>query len=164
MARRSVMLAGLPLLLLLGASGCHTYKYFDINVRFDDAPASGQTAGFDSALAFRVNICRVNVSGADTDSFILPGCPHRAPSTDPLNVGAFEFSTFADSGNLTFTLDAFEGNMETAACKLGEGSTTIKVTSMMTINGDLKIQKVGDGCPNVQPPMGTDSGLGGGGG
>src|SRR5215470_15835118 len=121
MARPRWALAGLLLALPLAGSGCHDFKYVDVAVRFDPTPAQGQTTGFDSASAFTVNICRVNVSGAATDSFVLPegSCPNRLNKNDPLNVGTFEYSTFADSGNITFTLQAFQGNVERADCKLG---------------------------------------------
>jgi hypothetical protein len=135
------VLAALP--VLLGTSGCNTYKYFDVHVTFD------QSAGnFDVSLAGSVDHCRLTVSGADSGTFTLaPGtCPNRAGS-NLLDVGVFEYSTFADSGNLRFDVDAFQGaNMESEACRIGTGNTTIPVASAMTIAGSVAIKKNGTGC------------------
>jgi hypothetical protein len=147
----------LALALLAGASGCRQYKYFDIHMRFDPTPVSGMSQGFDSTVAGRVKLCKVAISGADQDSFDVPDCWKGSMRPDPLDIGSFEFSTFADSGDLTFTATAFE-ILPTPDCKLGDGSTTIKVTSMMTITGEIAIKKNDDGCPNVPNPTPTDGG------
>ncbi len=64
----------------------------------------------------------------------------------------FEYSTFTDSGSLTFKVDTFTGRGETDACRNGSGMVTIPVTGMMTIMGSLKIEKIGPGCPGATVP------------
>jgi hypothetical protein len=132
--RRLAMVA-LP--VLLGLSGCNTYKYFDVHVTFD-----ATTGNFDTNQAGTVSNCRVTVSGADSFVFELaPGsCPNRTGG-NLLDAGIFEFSTFADSGNLKFDVDAFQANKENPDCQIGNGSTTIPVSSAMTIAGSVLIER-----------------------
>ncbi len=61
------------------------------------------------------------VTGAATDDFPLDAglCKTTSPAT--LDMGMFEYSTFADSGNLTFTLKLFEYPESNAACQIGAG-------------------------------------------
>jgi hypothetical protein len=137
---RKTALAGL-VLATFGAAGCNSYKYFDIHVRFDSAT-------YDVVSAGRVNSVAITVSGADSSTFNLPtgDCPNRKPASDLLDCGVFEFSTFADSGNLVFTGRAYEGNNQTEMCKSGEGSVMVPVSAETTIMRDLNIPKTGPGC------------------
>src|SRR4051812_9722890 len=113
------------LAISLGAAGCNSYKYFDIHVRF--------AGTFDQVSVGQVNDVTVTVSGADSGNSLLSGCPNRVSGANLLDCGVFEFSTFADSGNLVFTAKAFESNNQTDACKSGEGSVTVPVSSETTI-------------------------------
>jgi hypothetical protein len=137
---------------VLGLSGCNTYKYVDVHVTFDAATFSS-----DSALA--ITVCKVTVSGADSTSFPLPEgkCPNRVKNQDPLDPGVFEYSTFADSGTLTFHLEAFVGTGQRPECKAGDGSVSIPVTSATTLTGDLKVARATPAatCTNVTPPAGS---------
>ena len=137
---RVLLLACLPL-VLAAASGCKTYKYFDVQVKFDPAT-------FTSTDVFTINVCQVTVTGADSDQFILEPmtCVNRSPVGNPLTGGKFEFSTFADSGTMTFKLDGYQGTSVSPACLIGSGMTSIKVTSTMTLTGDLTVAKTGNGC------------------
>jgi hypothetical protein len=134
-------------LLLAAAAGCKDYKYFDMKVSFDAA------TGFDSVSIFRVQRCRVTISGADSDTFLLPAgrCPNMVDKTNPFDAGAFEFSSFATGGTMTFTVDAYTDSNETMACKTGEGVTAVPVNSMMTIMSSVLIKMVGPGCSGAGP-------------
>jgi hypothetical protein len=127
-------------LVVLGA-GCNSYRYYDIHATFD-------STAFTRADAFSVMVCRVTVSGADSAVFRLPmgQCPNMIVGNDPLDAGRFEFSTFASSGNLTFTLETFQPSGEMPQCKNGLGMLTLPVTSLVTTTGDLKIMKTGMSC------------------
>jgi hypothetical protein len=135
--------------LFLGASGCHTFKYFDIHVTFD--PGSG----FDDASVKSINDCRVLVTGADSDSFILGKCPNRG-SINPLDVGNFEFSSFAETGTMNFEVKTFIGLADKPACQVGDGKVAIPVTAATTITGDLMIAKLPSdpACPSGVTPAG----------
>jgi hypothetical protein len=135
-------LAGLALL-----AGCNTYKYFEIHVTFDPATLDSSQTGY-------ISSCWVTVSGADSAQFRLKGnvCPPPASSVAPLDVGTFEYSSFADSGSLTFKLEAFTGVGMQQNCKLAEGTKTVAVTSLTTITDMLLVSKVGTACTAVTMP------------
>ena len=152
-------LVALPVALGLGASGCHTYKYYDMHVTFD-------SASFTRSTAFSVFVCQVTVSGADSAEFDLPHqnsdqrCPNMIPTApDPLDAGTFEFSTFADSGNLTFTLDAFQNSARTPDCLIGIGTATLPVTSEITTKSDLVIKKQPASCVDTGQHQGDANAL-----
>jgi hypothetical protein len=131
------------LVLLVGASGCHTFKYFDVNVSFDQ--------GIDDGTLGSISRCRILVTGAESASFVLERCPNRATNGDPHDVGVFEYSSFAESGTLNFELRAYTGLNETPACLLAEGTAAISVTTATTIMGTLSAMQMGTGCPNTSP-------------
>jgi hypothetical protein len=135
--------------LVLAAGGCNTYKYFDIDVSFDPQSTG---MGFDSTDVAQISSCRITVSGADSATSDLRNCPPPPNSTAPFEVGQFEYSTFASSGALTFTVVTYTGLGLTDACKNGEGATLpIPVTGMTTITGKLVIEKTGAGCSGTTP-------------
>jgi hypothetical protein len=139
---------------LLGGAGCSQYKYFDIHVAFDPSM-------YDISTTQLVRDCRVTVSGKASSVFTLPPgvCPNRhtaMDNTDPLDAGTFEFSSFADSGSLIFTVETFEGAGLQPQCKSGEGSATVPVVGMSMIKGEVVIKKTTNdvsACDNVTPPM-----------
>lgn len=151
---RTRTLAALVLLpLLFGAASCHSYRYFDIHVRFDPAT-------FDSPRAFRVKTCRVTVSGADSGSAIIPDgkCPNRTNTGDSLDAGVFEFSSFAESGMVSFRVQVFENIGEKPECILGEGTVSVPVGATTSM-ADLSIKSTGQpGCPNGPGPTNPDGG------
>jgi hypothetical protein len=152
----SVGSLGILAAALLGGTGCSEYKYFDIHVAFDRTM-------YDIASAQAVSDCQVTVSGKASSTFPLPpgNCPNRhttMDNSDPLDAGTFEFSSFADSGNLIFTVATFAGLGKRPECKSGEGSTTVPVVSASMIKGEVVIKKTGtelSTCNNVTPPTGT---------
>jgi len=127
-------------LLLAGAAGCSTYSYFDIDVRLDTS-MWGSTAA-----ANEIASCHMFVSGATSDDFDVNGdnpvCPPTPPSTD---VGTIKYSTFAESGSVTFTLKAYKGAGQ--SCESGEGKTTLNVSMAHTVTGTLLIAPTGNNCP-----------------
>jgi len=155
-SRGMLAAAALAIVCALGGAGCNTYKYYNIHVTFDNAGSMP----FTTASAFSVQSCVVNVSGADSSQFRLPQgrCPNMTPGGNVLDPGVFEFSTFADSGNLTFTIDAFQDVTETAACKIGHGTVTLPVSATITTAGDLKIVNTGTSCVTTGNTQG-DAGL-----
>lgn len=136
---------GLCALAALGVAGagCNTYRYFDVQVTFD----ATATPPFSRASAFTVQACQVVVSGADHDTFLLTnGCPDMRVNGNPLSGGVFEFSTFADSGTLTFTLDAYQDDLRTEPCRIGHGELALPVTGTITTVGELKVKNTGMSC------------------
>jgi sorbitol-specific phosphotransferase system component IIA len=91
--------------LLLGATlvlGCNTYHYYDITVMSQSPVTVTETSG--------MNVCTLVVSGAASDALDLSmtlGCP---PSGS--NIGTFEYATFADSGNITFTFNGYSQQID----------------------------------------------------
>jgi hypothetical protein len=150
MRRLSTRLAALalPALVGLGASGCHTYKYVDSSVTFDQT--------IDDSDILTVQRCRVVVTGADSDDFLLHNCPN--PNEPDPHVGpAFEFSTFAESGTLHFEFKGFQGLTDKPECLLLDGKLDVPVTGATTISAmPINVTKAGPGCTSVSPV--TDGG------
>jgi hypothetical protein len=126
--------------LLLGLAatasvGCKDLHYFDVNVTF-----TGFGAG--SAVS-TIETCHVYVTGADTaDFYITENCP---PPNSGVTMGVFEYSTNAGSGNLTFTMKAYNGIPEAPQCLFAEGSVTLSIDKT-TKDGELMVMPVGTGC------------------
>jgi hypothetical protein len=137
--RRLGAFAALALTAGLGASGCHTFKYFDITYSFEQA-------SLDDSTIRTITQCRIYVTGADQAQWVLRGCPNHDTSMDPHLGGAFEFSTFADSGQLTFEVVGFVGETANRDCALADGQTSVPVTSMGTIMSTVLVK--GTGKPN----------------
>jgi hypothetical protein len=127
--------------MVVGAAGCDTYHYYDMDLIF----GSGWVGGINSAGAAQQ--CIVTVSGADSHEFPVSNCGIVSQSNYP-DTGTFEFATFADSGTLTFAVDAYNGTPYTTACLFGTGSTTIPATSTVTTKGSITIDPMGAGCAN----------------
>ena len=149
------MRRALPLLFALTGLGCHTYKYIDVTVAFDPVTFTNVND------VFKIKRCRVTVSGADSGVGRLDEakCPNHTGMGDSYSGGIFEFSTFADSGNLTFHLEGFQGDGELPNCKVGDGTTSLPLSSTMTVEGTLKVTKVSDGCQSGGNPLPTDGSM-----
>jgi hypothetical protein len=153
MSRLSSIFAtlALPVLGGLAAGGCHTYKYINSSVAFN------QTV--DDSDIQAVHHCRMIVSGADQDSFLLFNCPPAITATAPdPHVGpTFQFSTFAESGTLHFEFKGFQGLVEKPECLLLGGQLDVPVTGLTTIMAPpIDVSKTGTGCSSVSPV--TDGG------
>jgi hypothetical protein len=57
------------------------------------------------------------------------------------DLGIFEFSTFSDSGQLTFKFEGYDDPVRNAACKVAEGTKAVSATSMTTNVVDLSVDK-----------------------
>ena len=135
--RRTGLLVALLGLFATGAAGCKDLHYYDVNVTFDAASFGngGQVS--------TIEICHVYVTGADTgDFYVDKNCP---PPMSGLTMGVFEYSSNADAGSLTFTMKAYNGIPEDTQCLFGMGAVTIPVGAT-TVNGELKVTNVGNGC------------------
>ena len=138
------LLAGLVLgVVALGAAGCNEYHYYDVNVKFN--VSAGNFAGITDFSTVQVIV--MNVSGADNGSIQIGPNSGGLPATSS-TVGVFEFSTFADSGTLTFTALAYNDSTSQQACQVGRGMVSATASSMTTNNLDLTIDKTGVGCAN----------------
>lgn len=116
-------------LLGLGGVGCNTYSYFQVHVQLADA--------FSTPRRAMIHTCHMFVTGAATDDTVLKNC--SPPETN--DVGVVDYSTFASSGNVTFTLKVYEGTGESN--ELGEGMTSLAISSGNTVKGDLMVNYTG---------------------
>lgn len=123
--RRLLLVLGLAA-ASLGAAGCNEYHYYDVRLSYDSAM-------FNFGERAAVQTCHVYVTGADTKDFYLNGnCTNGSGNSD---VGTFEFSTYADSGNLDFTIKVYAG-FELPNCLAGTGTKSIPATAMTTTMDD----------------------------
>jgi hypothetical protein len=137
--KRLFLLAAVP--LALAGAGCNTYSYLNIDMKIDPS--------FPSLAESTVTACRVFVSGAATDSFPLSDDVCPPPSTsNRLEIGIVDYSTFADSGNVTFLLKLYNGTMQTDACLVGSGTTSLAISSGKIVAGTLTatVNGTGNGC------------------
>jgi hypothetical protein len=145
--KNTLLKLGLAATALLGA-GCNEYKYFDIHVAFDPAMYDSRDTGL-------VTLCQVTVSGAASGKFTLPPglCPNRVGGA-ATDAGTFEFSTFADSGTVTFQVDTYTGAGLQPDCITGTGMTPVAVAGPSTIKAEVVIKKTGKAaCTNTTQPM-----------
>ena len=136
-------LRAVPLLaVVLGGltSGCNTYHYYDIDVKF--------MSPFTSTQASVMKLCLVDITGAESDTLILNCPPEHYP-----DMGTFEFSTFADSGSLKFTFNAFYDTPQSPSNQCTSGSTTLTASSQITQTGTITLTDFNaTNCPlNVTP-------------
>jgi hypothetical protein len=135
--RLLALLALLP--LALAAQACSNYSYIDLDIKLG--------SGFNTVTINQIEVCHMFVTGAATDDFQLDAglCKTTSPATG--DMGMFEYSTFADSGSLTFTLKLFEYPESNAACQIGVGSTTVTIPGSGTrTTGTLTVPFMGPGC------------------
>jgi hypothetical protein len=133
----------LPVLaLIVGAAlfgGCNTYHYYDISIQGMDPVTEIET----SSMTF----CQVVVSGAATDTIGLAegvGCP---PIGFP-NLGAIEYATFADSGQITFTYNGYQTNSADPSDLCTTNSTTLTASDQITQTGTITLSSFNDtNCP-----------------
>jgi len=133
----TMMRKGFLALALLATSlvaGCNSYHYFDIDVEF--GPVTSEQA---SQLQF----CVLLVSGADSNSANFPSsvagdqtsvCP---PMGNYPKMGTFEYSTFTDSGSLTFTVNGYKAVSTSNDNLCTSGQTSINASSEITQMGTI---------------------------
>jgi hypothetical protein len=135
MLKRMLLVAALP---LLAGAGCDTYSYINIDVSL----STTSTVPFTRTSAFAIQQCHMVVSGAITDSFDLDSSvcpPPQTTTSNPFEIGTIDYSTFADSGNVTFTLNVFDSVGEKPECQVGTGSTTVAIVSGKVASGVLSV-------------------------
>jgi len=133
-------------LTALAAAGCNDFHYYDITVSFN---INQSTGGYPQTEVASVQTLLFNVSGADSGSFRIGpnanGLPLVAGAT---NLGTVEYATFADSGTLTFTVQAYNSSRTTADCQTGSGMKAVMASSASTTMDAVIINKTGAGCTN----------------
>jgi hypothetical protein len=132
----------LPMLALVAAAGCNEYHYYDLNVTFNGATASG---GFAANEPARIQVCVMTVSGEDSGSLrIGPNMQNLPLQNGSTTLGIVEFSTFADSGTLNFKMECYAASNTVPNCKVGEGTKSIMATTASTVMDTLVVNKMGD--------------------
>jgi hypothetical protein len=143
----------LPLVVVAGlslsfAAGCQTYHYYDMDVSF------GSTTQEEGS---KVQFCQLVVTGADSHTASFPTdmgsgksiCPVTDFSSWP-DIGTFEFASFADSGKITFTVNAY-GNgtpLVSPGNLCSSGSATLTADSTITQMGTVTMGAFNDtNCP-----------------
>jgi hypothetical protein len=119
---RAVPLLAVALAALAG--GCNTYHYYDIDVKF--------MSPFTESQASVMKLCLVDVSGAATDSLVLDCPPVKYP-----DMGTFEYSTFVDSGSITFTFNAFFDLPQSPSNQCTSALTTLTASDQITQTGTI---------------------------
>ena len=135
----------LPLLALVAAAGCNEYHYYDINVKFSLDPNNGGFSPVGNEVS-TIQVCIMDVSGADSDSIRMGPFAQGLPIGSTGQLGIVEFSTFADSGQLTFTMSCYDDTTTTTECKTGVGTKTVTVSTATTVTDELIVSKVAAGC------------------
>jgi hypothetical protein len=127
MKRASTRLFPLFALLLLaaGAGACSSYSYYDLTLKLG--------TGFDPVTVGSIVSCHVIVTGAASDDIVLD--PGKCKTSTTGQIGQIEYSTFADSGSITFTFKAFQYPESNPACEVGEGATTLQAASGSRMTG-----------------------------
>jgi hypothetical protein len=115
------------LLLAFGAGACSSYSYYDLDLTFGN--------GFNFNNISTIADCHLLVSGAATDSIQLD--PGQCRISTAGEYGKVEYSTFADSGSITFTLNAFQKPANNPNCELGEGSITLEAGTAVRRSGTV---------------------------
>jgi hypothetical protein len=136
-------LRAVPLLaVVLGGltSGCNTYHYYDIDVKF--------SSPFTSTQASVMKLCVIDVSGAVSDALPLDCPPEHFP-----DMGTFEYSTFADSGSITFTFNAFYDKPQMPSNQCTSGTTTLTASEQITQTGSITLTDFNAAnCPLMVTP------------
>ena len=134
------VLRAMPILLLGAAfaGGCSTYHYYDIDIK-----AMSPVTETEISV---MNFCEVLVSGADSGSVALTGGNGCPPAGFP-DIGTFEFSTFADSGQITFTFNGYIQNLDPSGL-CTTAVTTMTASSTITQSGTITAMSFNEtNCP-----------------
>jgi hypothetical protein len=128
-------------LALLGTAlvgGCDTYHYYDIDVK-------AMTPVTQTEISI-MNYCEVLVTGAASGSVSLIGGDGCPPANFP-DIGTFEYATFADSGEITFTFNGYLQNLDPAdLCTTA--ATTVTASSTITQTGTITAMSFNEtNCP-----------------
>ncbi|HMF41922.1 MAG TPA: hypothetical protein VKQ32_14710 [Polyangia bacterium] len=135
----SVLTMGIVALAVSGAAGCSTYHYYDIDVQM----ATSGSGSFNLTTNEIGSIQRVvmTVSGADNGQIVMGPNANGVPISTAGHLGVVEFSTFKDSGTLTFTVDAYDSTVLNSNCKVGEGTVSLPASSNTTNTGMVTVNR-----------------------
>jgi hypothetical protein len=129
--------------LLLGGAACNEFHYYDVTVSLDNTLRSNTIMGGIQ----RCDVTIKNEKGGIEDTFLLTrsNSDNACPLADS-SEGSFEYSTFKDSGSLSFTIATYDDINTKPECKIGEGEATIP--AMATTNsGTVTVMANGEaGC------------------
>jgi hypothetical protein len=132
--RSMLLLAAAPLLLL--AQACNQYSYFDVDTQL--------ASTFNVVDMARIQDCHLTASGADHGDILLSTCQGAAPTMRDL--GYVRFSTFADSGDVTFKISIYDCTTEAPSCLLGSNMVTLPIKSGGTTLGQLTVPCTDTSC------------------
>ena len=100
------------------AGGCNTYHYYDIDVTFESPVTETRPACMNlPGRGFGRGLGHASPSGIGGQAGLSAD---RTP-----DIGTFEFSTFADSGQLTFTVNGYYGSPRRPEQPCTSGATTL---------------------------------------
>lgn len=130
--RRVACLIGSAAALVLSASGCTDYTYFNVHVTID--PAIDDNA---SIARREIDSCVVYVLAGDKQIEGWPltnldGNPACSRDKTPLDVGTMDYSTARTSGTLTFIVDMLD--LDRAVTVQGSEPADIKVGRVLSVN------------------------------
>jgi hypothetical protein len=129
-----------PLLaVVLGglSSGCSTYHYYDIDVKFVTPVTENQVSV--------MKLCLVDVSGATSDEVTLDCPPVNFP-----DMGTFEYSTFADSGPITFTFNGYFDLPKSSSNQCTSHNTMLTASDQITQTGTITVTDFNTtNCPQM---------------
>jgi len=92
-----------------------------------------------------MKLCLIDVSGAVSDEVEL-ACP---PSKFP-DMGTFEYSTFADSGSITFTFNGYFDAPKSSNNLCTSHATTLMASDQITQSGAITVSDFNTtNCPQM---------------
>jgi hypothetical protein len=120
---RVTCLIGLAAALVVSASGCDPYTYYNVDVRLSEAdPVTGNGVKVPSTLN-QIASCDVSVYASDDSSGPIESGialnqrtlgPHASPcrgdKTPHPDLGILDYSSARSSGSLTFKVNLYDGN------------------------------------------------------
>lgn len=133
--------------LLLSSVGCSQYKYYDFDTSLDPA--------FSFIAVSEVQYCDLAVTGAESWSGALINEKNSTAGSCHLtskHMGIIEYSSLADSGSLTFTINVKDG--PTPDCLIGQGTKTVSI-GPGTVSDTFTVMRMTDCACGVSCKGGT---------
>jgi hypothetical protein len=129
-------------LAAFGAVGCKDFTYFDIDVALDSS--------FNGTYG-QIQTCHMSVSGVEAHDYVINDNRASCPPTG-LSLGTYEYSSLADSGQLTFTMKVYRKVTEKPECLMGTGSVSASLPAPMVTNMVMMtVMGSGTGTPTSCP-------------
>ena len=95
-----------------------------------------------------MKLCLVDITGAASDTLVLDCPPAKFP-----DMGTFEYSTFADSGSITFTFNGFYDAPQSSSNQCTSGATTLTASDQITQTGTITLTDFNaTNCPLMVTP------------